>query len=354
MVKSLLLWHKRLALIAAVPFIIWALSGLIHPFMSHFTKAERLKTAPVVIPHQGLEHAMPIRWVLDKNGIDAFSFATLIRYNERAYYQIIQNTGLGQQTQYFDVLTGEKATELNDAIYAQYLAATWSGKGIESVSKLTNFTEAYSKINRILPVYRVQLSDSNLLYVDTQGKRVAAHNTPLRESLSYWFRVLHTFSFLGDTYDAKRIVPMLVMSACLLFMALFGLTAYLLLWQKIKDKRYSKQRLHRALGLSLSLCLLGFSSSSLHILIDKFYPETFRDIVPGNSLQTATINHDPISNLIMAKGDNVALVNIDGQVVSQVVHYEKRTRQFSYWQNGKVESSVTSTLPLQCYLAKLQ
>lgn len=88
MIKALLLWHRRFAVLCAVPFIIWALSGLLHPAMSHFAKAERLKTPLEKIPTDILERAIPLQSVLIKNGIERFSHASIVEYAGRYYYQI--------------------------------------------------------------------------------------------------------------------------------------------------------------------------------------------------------------------------------------------------------------------------
>ncbi|ATD00527.1 PepSY domain-containing protein [Pseudoalteromonas spongiae] len=337
MIKSFLVWHKRFALFACVPFMLWAASGLLHPFMSHFTKAERIIPQPVTINSAAIAHYVPLDRVLEKHAIFAFSHASLVDYQNRYYYQISQNVNGELHTKYFDIETAELSHDLSDAVYAEYLATKWSGKTTRSIHKLTTFTFGYSKINRILPVYKMELADKSLIYIDTLGKRIAAHNTPLRESVSYWFGQLHTFSFLGNTHDLTRIVPMLVISVSLFLMALSGVVAYSLLWRKIKDTRYSKQRLHRLFGISLSVCLLGFSTSSMHILIDKLFPETFRQIVPSNTLSSKQLKHDPINSLRKSGGHNFQLVNIHGEMISQIVHFQKRSRSFSYWQQSQLK-----------------
>ena len=69
MIKSFLVWHKRFALFACVPFMLWAASGLLHPFMSHFTKAERIVSQPVTINSAAIAHYVPLDRVLEKNAI---------------------------------------------------------------------------------------------------------------------------------------------------------------------------------------------------------------------------------------------------------------------------------------------
>ncbi|KZN47733.1 hypothetical protein [Pseudoalteromonas luteoviolacea] len=116
----------------------------------------------------------------------------------------------------------------------------------------------------------------------------------MRESLSYWFKQLHKWQFIGDRNSIVRIIPMLLISGALFVMALLGLIAYSLLWPRIKSTRVNNHAIHRGASLTLSLFLLGFSTSSMHILIDKFYPQSFRQGVPNNTLDTQALTHDPI------------------------------------------------------------
>ncbi|TQF70277.1 PepSY domain-containing protein [Pseudoalteromonas luteoviolacea] len=330
MLKRLLTWHRRIALFCLLPFVIWALSGLLHPIMSHFAKAPRINAAPVQVNTQYLQIYAQLKDLLNKARIEHFSHASLIQYDGRYYYQIREVKLNELQVHYLPV--DGQVSNLTDQEFARALASQWSEKNIIDSKLVTQFSPAYPEINRVLPVYRFSLEDGNFLYIDTLGKRITAHNTPLRESLSFWFKHLHTWQFIGDRHSPWRILPMLLLSGALLVMAILGLFAYSLLWPRIKSTRLNNHAIHRGAGLALSLCLLGFATSSMHILIDKFYPQTFRQTVPDNTLYTHALNHDPVKALIQSGGDNFQLVAIDDEIYSQVVSYEKRNMQFSYWQ----------------------
>ncbi|MBQ4844727.1 PepSY domain-containing protein [Pseudoalteromonas sp. MMG005] len=344
MIKSLLVWHRRLALLCVIPFIVWALSGLLHPAMSHFAKAERLKSPLVVVPDNVLATALPLKQVLTDNHITQLSHASIVEYIGNYYYQVIVAGIENRRTVYYSTRTGAINRALNDELYARYLAQTWSGQLALEVALINEFSPAYAEINRMLPVYRVTLSNENNLYVDTLSKRIAAHNTPLRESLSFWFKQLHTFEFVGGRHDLWRIIPMLAISLLLFGTAIFGLLSYSLLWRRLKNKRVNTPVLHRSFGVVLSVCMLGFSTSSIHILVDKFFPETFRALSPGNAIFTASLTHDPVNDLLQAQGDNFQLVVIGEQIFTQVVKQvkvqHKPVLDFSYWRGERVD--VTS------------
>ncbi|CAH9050778.1 hypothetical protein PSECIP111951_02141 [Pseudoalteromonas holothuriae] len=341
MLKLLLSWHKKLALFAVIPFMVWALSGLLHPMMLHFTKTERLSDRVSPIDYSKLENYQPIKAVLQRENIARLSHASLVEYQNTYYYQVAYLEQGQRKIAYFPLSKSKVAASLSDPQYAEYLAHKWALQGTISVEKLTEFDTAYGAINRILPVYRVLLDNGNRLYIDTLGQRISAHNTQLREQLSYWFRTLHTFSFIGDKHSYIRIIPMLIVTVTLFFMGLLGLIAYSVLWKKLSNKQGKVAKLHRVSGLVLSLCMLGFASSSSHILIDKFYPQKFLTLIPANSIQTAQINHDPISVLAQAQGDNFVLVSVGQGVYSQVVTSENRTQNYQYWQQNQAAISNT-------------
>ncbi|KZN61333.1 PepSY domain-containing protein [Pseudoalteromonas luteoviolacea] len=340
MLKRLLKWHRRIALFCLVPFLIWALSGLLHPIMSHFAKAPRIDAAPVQVNTQYLQNYAQLRDLLNKARIEHFSHASLIQYDGRYYYQI-REVKFNELLVHYLPIDGQ-VSNLTDHQYAQSLASKWSTANIVESRLITQFSPAYPEINRVLPAYRFTLDNGNFLYIDTLGKRITAHNTPMRESLSYWFKQLHTWQFIGERNSIVRIIPMLLISSALFVMAFLGLIAYSLLWSRIKSTHLNTQTMHRTAGLSLSLCLLGFSSSSMHILIDKFYPQSFRQVAPNNTLNTQALTHDPIQALALANGDNFQLVAINGEIYSQVVTFNKRRMQFSYWQDAP--KNVTNQL----------
>ncbi|MCF2859974.1 PepSY domain-containing protein [Pseudoalteromonas sp. SMS1] len=337
MLKQLLLWHRRIALFCLVPFIVWALSGLLHPIMSHFAKAPRINATPTQINVQYLQNYAHLKDLLSQKQIERFSHASLVSYKGAYYYQV-RELKLNHIAMHYLPLRPHLPI-LTDEQYAQYLAHKWSHQTISNSKLITQFSTAYPEINRVLPVYRFTLENGNRVYIDTLGKRITAHNTVLRESLSYWFKQLHTWQFVGDRHSPWRIVPMLLISATLFIVAILGLIAYSMLWRRIKSSRLTKQAMHRSLGLVLSVCLLGFASSSMHILIDKFYPQSFRQIIPDNTLMTRALDHDPIKAMQLSKGQNFQLVAIDGEIYSQIPLSEKGATQFSYWQDTRTSKT---------------
>ncbi|MDK1286916.1 PepSY domain-containing protein [Pseudoalteromonas umbrosa] len=339
MLKTLLIWHKRIALWCLIPFTIWALSGLLHPAMNHFAKAPRIKSNPIIAEKNDLQTYTNIYKALIQNDISNFSHASLIKYKQQYFYQVREQLLNDIKVHYLPLKNTH--LRLTDIEYAKYLAQHWSKQNIQSAQLITQFSSAYPEINRILPVYRMQLSNGNKLYVDTLGKRIVAHNTPLRESLAYWFKQLHTWQFAGDRHSLWRLIPMLIVCIALLIVALFGLLAYTLLWSKVKSKKKSVRSLHRSTGLILSVSMLGFASSSTHILIDKFFVQEFRALLPKNNINTHDINHDPIKAMRSENGDNFQLININGEIISQIVKFEKDKMSFSYWQEK--ETAFTNT-----------
>jgi hypothetical protein len=146
---------------------------------------------------------------------------------------------------------------------------------------------------------------------------------------------------------------MIVISLLLFGTGVFGLVSYALLWRRLKSKHVNVPVLHRSLGVVLSLSLLGFSSSSLHILIDKFFPETFRALSPGNAIFTERLNHDPLKDVLNSNGDNFQLAVVEDQVVTQVVKQtysqNKPKLEFSYWQNTRLDITSADVVLAHLY-----
>ncbi|ESP92231.1 PepSY domain-containing protein [Pseudoalteromonas luteoviolacea] len=335
MLKILLAWHRRLALLCVIPFVIWALSGLLHPAMSHFAKAPHIKPDPIKVELNRMHNYTHLKDALKQQDIHHFSHASLVEFKGNYFYQVQQQIDDGTTVHYLPLSATN--VSLNDVDYAHYLATQWSNHNVIKSEFVTQFSSAYPEINRVLPVYKLRMSSGNNIYIDTLGKRITAHNTPLRESLSFWFKQLHTWQFAGDRHSLWRIIPMLIISITLFVMAVFGLLTYSVLWPRIKKKQLNKRSLHRVSGLVLSLCMLGFASSSAHILIDKFFLQEFKNLAPGNQIATDAINHDPVKTLAAANGHNFQLVNISGQVISQIVSYKNKSMHFAYWQSNQTQ-----------------
>lgn len=342
MLKSLMQWHKRLALICALPLIIWALSGLLHPTMSHFAKAPFIKPTKVSIEAKNIQSYLPLKSVLQNNHIESFSHASVVTVSGQHFYQVAALDENQQNVRYFDVTDGNESQTVTDLAYAAYLANIWSKQVVTGQPELiTRFTAEYTDINRLLPVYKITLANGNFLYVDTLGKRIAAHNTPLRESLSYWFKQLHTFAFIAEKHSLLRIIPMVLISFIIFLVGVLGIASYGFMWSKTKGKKKNTQYFHRTTGLAISLSLIFFATSSTHILLDKFSPETYRAITPGNQITTATLNHDPLAATITAKANNFQLINLGNQIVTQTHVYRKKATEFAYWQNNKLDLDST-------------
>jgi hypothetical protein len=130
MIKLLLVWHRRFALLCVAPFCVWALSGLLHPVMSHFAKAERLSTPLIKVPSSVASMSVPLKSVLVAHQISAFSHASVVEYHDEFYYQVAVADGALPYIHYFSVLTGLANQSLNDQSYARFLAHSWTGLAV--------------------------------------------------------------------------------------------------------------------------------------------------------------------------------------------------------------------------------
>lgn len=206
--KKIYKWHRTLSLVIAVPVILWAASGFMHPVMTNI----RPKIATQFYPSPGIDYNqinIPLQQCLLQNKIDSFTNVHIVRMGGQQFYQIIiDNNNL--DIRYFSSKTGQLLKD-GDELYARFLAnyflegsgkkdnsndissrnelAAMSyhdccmramlnimnsrGSKITGVTRVTHFDGEYKYINHLLPVYKVSFdrNDGIRIYVETASGR---------------------------------------------------------------------------------------------------------------------------------------------------------------------------------------
>lgn len=232
MKKRIYQWHRRLSLIIAIPLVLSAGSGLMHPVMTNIRPSvatQGLKPVPI----DSSKIRIPLEAALAANSLDSFSRVRIIHMDTNWFYQVQKKAE--DIPLYLSTSTG-KILSRGDWLYAQYLArqflegpeaahtfshpgkkpgiavpagrtinsgpaatdrspaemsmdtrrpdccsaATASvlhAKGSKVLSEvlLTQFDGEYNDINRLLPVYRVSFDrqDGIRIYAETTRDRFA-------------------------------------------------------------------------------------------------------------------------------------------------------------------------------------
>ncbi len=204
MLKNIYKWHRYTSLIIALPVILWAISGFMHPIMTSFRPAiatQFLMPRPI----DTSKLTVTLQQALRQNKIDTLQQFRIVCIDTHYFYQVVVNAG--KPALYLSATTGEHLHN-GDALYAQYLAKQFLqgqrttkndvvqptttdanccdaatacilydtvGASVASVDYTTTYTNEYKIINRLLPVYKVAFkrNDGIRVYVQTHTDKFA-------------------------------------------------------------------------------------------------------------------------------------------------------------------------------------
>lgn len=270
-------YHRWLGLFAALPVLLWGLSGLSHPIMSRLQVQPAETMAPSALvsgfSHAQLHSALPLATVLQSQGIAAVRDARLLKVGSRLLWQV---TLPGQaERRYFEARSGQAVAGYDRALAVQ-LARHFVGAehgAVRRVQLLTDFTDDYPAVNRLLPVYRVDFAGAAGLraYVETSPLRLATINDDTKALFITLFRTLHSWAFIPSEGLRDAVMSGFLLAG--LAAAIGGVWLYGLGRRRTDTARAVPplRRWHRRLGLALVLVTMAFCLSALlHLwLINK-------------------------------------------------------------------------------------
>jgi hypothetical protein len=248
--------HRRLAGVAALAVIGWALSGLAHPLMS-LVGPRAVQFAPPTPP----EDVLPAGWAaaLPAAGVGAVAALRWVWLDGEALLQLAETAD--QPLRYAQHANGP--FEARDDDYAVQLARHYTAHSgpVASVTHITAFSSAYPAVNRILPVWRVRFTDGREVEVSTREDRLVGYTDTKRRVLSAIFRNVHTLSPLS-AWPWLRVPLMLALLIATWTVAFAGLKMALR-----RGARGRVRRRHRASGLLLMVPLLAWSGTGAFHLV---------------------------------------------------------------------------------------
>lgn len=360
MLPGLLRWHRRLALLIALPVMLWVLSGLLHPLMSRlspvpantalpsvsfsaekFATPERLSSSEWLSPAQvaaqaGLHEALALR---------------LVSLSGTVHYQFVQR---GQvPARYFSVRDGREVVQ-GDGLYARELATHYSGlpaTTIVSAEKITAFDADYPAVNRLLPVWRVSYGGDDHLqvYVETSSGRLSALIDDSKRLLTQIFQLLHKWSFVSQ--GAVATIVMVILLTVALFVVCGGLLLYGLLWQRTRGVmgRSAASLWHRRLGLLSVICAAAFMGSGLYHVWHRasvLLPVEVLDSFAIKNLQEYSLHrifgHMPGVMIVACGGDSICRLTLPA--APAVSGMAGMAAASSEHQHGAAHSSATASL----------
>jgi hypothetical protein len=335
--KNIYRWHKTLGLFAIIPTLFWTMSGLMHPFMSHWFKTSipnEFYKAEIVLP---ADVKLSLGDVLKQNKVTEFKNFRLVKFARNSYYQV---KDIEDQLHYFNSVTG---TELKngDEQYAQHMARFMLGdqkSKIISSTRLTEFTDQYKYVNRFLPVWKISFEDDRKMdvYVETGQSRFATFNDSGRKAFIWIFGTFHNWGFMDlIVNNTVRIAVMLLFLSLIVFSAVAGVVIYGLMWKKFKPAKSGNQRsflrkYHRSIGIWTSIVTFTFAFSGGYHALQKLDPDerlkyVYDPVIKTDSIaQASMIDLTGVSNIGLIKwGENIfwQTVKKDWETDETVVDY---------------------------------
>lgn len=311
-------WHRRFASVIAVPLILWALSGLLHPMMSNWFKPEIAKKFIVPQPIDIPEEAIAIADIC--TGIDEVQMIKLV--NVRGKVALLAITP-DQNYHFRNVLSGEDIPNA-EHIYAEQLARAFlddPDSALIKVTKIEKFGGSYSYINRFLPAYRVELdrTDGVQAVVDLRNGKLATYDDEFRRTGSKLFQWLHTWSFLGARDSLLRIMVVSTISFSAFLLSLTGVVSLFTI--RSKRKMTKRRRIHRWTGGLAALFFFMFSLSGFYHVVVKFNHKNSEQWVSQNYVKVDTLTltlkelsqrvEKPIKELSLAVIENQPYFRVD-------------------------------------------
>ena len=262
---ALFRWHRRLGLIAALGVISGTLSGVLHTSMSAFqAKPATLDAVTRLLANSGEQ---PVASVLKQNGIARIAELNVLRWQDRLWYQVRPPLAAGRI--YLDARSGKTLAD-GDRLYAEHLARAYlndPASKIVSAQLVTDFSDEYPRVNRLLPVWRVAFDrpDAMRVYVDTGSGKLGSLVDRTKTFSATAFTWLHRWSWLRSPIPAARVMVLSILLAATLAVTIVGLYLYVTRWRQA-SRQLGLRRVHRLGGLMLSAAALTFAASALYHL----------------------------------------------------------------------------------------
>jgi hypothetical protein len=343
--KRMYKWHRIFGLLVLVPTLLWTVSGLMHPFMSHWFKTEipnRMYFIESVVETDSIQ---PISKILQKHKIDSIKNIRIVQWNSNSYYQI---KGKDDQLHYFNRISGLKLAK-GDHKYAEHIARKILEDSIASIQSMTllkDYTSEYKSINRLLPVWKVSFDrpDKMDIYVETAYSKFSTFNDSKQKAFIWIFSNFHNWNFLSFLGNRSLELIITFLFICLIFLSsLSGILIYGFHWKYFKkplpsDALGKVKRQHRKLGISFSLISLLFAFSGAYHLTKKFTPDE-RHLALKQSAFEVSDRLDQIPRFIQNQ-QLQGLVRIDqtDYIQTQELDSDSHSLNFNYYnlETGKL------------------
>jgi hypothetical protein len=355
--KNIYKWHRICSLIIAIPVLLWATSGFMHPIMTNLRPDVKMQSIPVqTIDSSNIK--LTLQQVLKQNKIDSIYSARLVHIDTNWFYQV--KTSPGYDLQYISVKNGNILAK-GDWLYAQYIARLFlegapkkkgktpamempmpmsdgmdccgeaastvlnnkTGTPIAYASLITQFDGEYKPIYCLLPVYKVQFKrvDNIRLYVETGQDRFAVAVDKNRAAFTKFFDLVHTWGWLNFLGKGRLLIIMLL-AGLGFFTALMGLYIFFSTKSKrVKGNPLVKaRRNHRYTAVVASVFALMFTFSGCYQALSEFTGPEKQVISVQHGFASIVIHLDlnKLHSIVKKPITNIGLIQLGGKAYWQV------------------------------------
>jgi len=381
MKKKIYQLHRRLSLIIAIPVLLWASSGFMHPIMTNIRPAIATQGWPP-IPIDSHRIRVPLTTALRQHHLDSFANVRLIHIDTNWFYQIQPAAhSAAAATPIYLSCTNGNVLPAGDWLYAQYLARWFlegpgyphdhlpsssvhtasaassatlaesplisalsnpsssvpdccgaatecvlnpvKGAKVSNVSELNRFDNEYQSINRLLPVYRVSFDrpDGIRVYVETAHDRYAFAIDNRRAIFEEIFRLFHTWGWL-DLLGKGKLAVILVFVLLALVTTILGIYIFFTTNGKKAggNPLVKARRNHRYTAIVASLFTLMWTFSGSYHAFSKFTDDTRDNYFVNDhfAARDATLDLPLLQTILPGPIVNIGLVKIGGTAYWQV------------------------------------
>jgi hypothetical protein len=360
--KNIYKWHRTCSVIIAVPVLLWALSGFMHPIMTNLRPAVKMQSIPVQTPGTN-SIKLPLKQVLQQNHIDSIYSVRLVHIDSNWFYQV--KTGREYGLEYISAKNGNILAK-GDWLYAQYIARIFlegpannnkttaqiampanmplsgmlgmtdccgdaantvlnnkTGAPVDNASIIRSFNAEYKSIYCLLPVYEVSFKrdDHIRLYVETAQDRFALAVDRNRAAFTTFFDLVHTWGWIGFL-GKGRMWAEIVLTALAFVTTLMGI--YIFFTTKSKkvegNALIKSRRNHRFTAIVASLFTLMFTFSGCYHAFTKLSlkEKQVQAVIQGFATADLDLDLNKLQADVKKPVANIGIINLQGKTYWQV------------------------------------
>jgi hypothetical protein len=382
-------WHRVTSLVAAVPILLWSLSGFLHPVMNSFKPEVRNQALPAD-EINSKKIRISLQQALLQNRIDSIHNFRIIKLDSSYYYQIQE---LNEDTLTYLSCTDGTLLKNGDPLYASFLAQRYLSEPIKKdkekklghghemtadvsalvmlfhttkpysktritgVKLVTSFNKEYKSSNVLLPVYKVSFdrADGIRLFIETSTGRLATAVDNKKAWFNRFFAFAHSWSFLDGMGNTKNVVLGIFSLLCFLT-SLLGFYVYNII--KKKKASTAGKSWHRSLGnIFVATTMLYGLSGAWHAFHKLSEPSEQWGLSDSAVFASSTLNFsfaDFQKNLKAGeKLNNVSIVKIDGEQYWQLSVSKGKDKKKKYIHTKTFTELPNGDARYACYLACL-